>query len=173
MNSDLLANILRQHGSALRLFAAQWCAEPDDVVQEALIDLAKADPCPETPVPWIFRVVRNKAISFVRAEQRRKRREAACGREASDWFRADAAHTIDPQACVEALKQLDEIDRAIIVARVWGGLTFQQVAEVCELTLPTTHRRFQTALDRLRTHVDGTSHSPSSESVSPLSGRSP
>lgn len=172
MNSDLLTNILRKHGSALRLFAAQWCASPDDVVQEALIDLATTAPPPETPIPWMFRVVRNKAISQSRAEQRRKRRETAVGRQPTNWFRADTSHSIDPQACVEALKRLEEVDRAVVVARVWGGLTFQQIAEICDLTLPTTHRRFQKALDFLREHVDGDKQHPIADSVSPLSGRS-
>ena len=44
---ELLGRLLDEHGAALVLYARQWCASPDDVVQEALIQLARQPQVPE------------------------------------------------------------------------------------------------------------------------------
>jgi DNA-directed RNA polymerase specialized sigma24 family protein len=57
--------------------------------------------------------------------------------------RIDAAH---------AARLLDELDaetREIIIARVWGGLTFHEVARLQGCSLTTVHRRYQAGLARL------------------------
>jgi RNA polymerase sigma-70 factor (ECF subfamily) len=37
--TDWLSSVLAQHGRALVLYARQWCDCPEDVVQEALLEL--------------------------------------------------------------------------------------------------------------------------------------
>ncbi len=59
----LLAELLDRHGAALALFARQWDAAGDDVVQEALIELSGLVHWPDNPVAWLFDVVRKRAIS--------------------------------------------------------------------------------------------------------------
>ena len=43
---ELLGQVLDEHGPALRLYARQWCRNPDDVVQQALLQLMRQ---PEAP----------------------------------------------------------------------------------------------------------------------------
>jgi DNA-directed RNA polymerase specialized sigma24 family protein len=45
--------------------------------------------------------------------------------------------------------------REVIVARIWGGLTFDEIAQLVGCSLPTAHRRYQTGLTELRTRLDG------------------
>jgi RNA polymerase sigma factor (sigma-70 family) len=154
---EILGRLFDEHAAALALYARPWCDAPEDVVQDAFIALARQEPAPDRPVAWLYRVVRNGAIAAARRSRRRRRREQrAAGREAvtgPPWFdatddRIDAAH---------AARLLDELDaetRAIIIARVWGGLTFEDVARLQGCSLTTAHRRYQAGLARLHERLE-------------------
>ncbi len=143
-----LGQILDRHGSALVLYARQWCTTPEDVVQEALLSWIRQQPPPERPVAWLYRVVRNGATSAARAAARRERHEtqAASGR---DWFTA-AAVPGDTEAATAALAELPLELRETIVARLWGGLTFEEIATLTGVTASTAHRRYVAGLEALR-----------------------
>ena len=49
---------------------------------------------------------------------------------------------------------LDAETRAIIVARVWGGLTFEEAARLQGCSLTTAHRRYQAGLARLHERLE-------------------
>jgi RNA polymerase sigma-70 factor (ECF subfamily) len=52
------------------------------------------------------------------------------------------------------LSELPLDQREIIVARLWGGLTFEEVAQLMECSLPTAHRRYHAALAALRERIE-------------------
>src|SRR5437763_352252 len=68
MGPERLGFLLDRHAAALELYARQWCALPEDVVQEAFLKLARQVTPPAQPLAWLYRVVRNGAISAGRAE---------------------------------------------------------------------------------------------------------
>jgi RNA polymerase sigma-70 factor (ECF subfamily) len=70
-----LAELIDNHAAALRLWAGRCCPHPDDAVQDAFCRLVTQDPLPDRPVAWLYRAVRNAAISQSRAEGRRRRHE--------------------------------------------------------------------------------------------------
>ena len=47
MGPDALGRLIDEHAPALILYARQWCAAPEDVVQEAFIKLCREQPPPE------------------------------------------------------------------------------------------------------------------------------
>lgn len=148
---ELLGRLLDEHAPALTLFARQWCSTPDDVVQEAFLQLARQQECPREPAAWLYRVVRNGAISAGRAESRRRRHETAAATEGGNWFaEASSEMAIDAQIAATALHQLPLEEFEVIVAHVWGGLTFVQIAELVNSTPSTVHRRYQAGLLALR-----------------------
>ena len=152
---ELLGRLLDEHGDALALYARGWCDGPEDVVQEAFLQLMRQPRAPERIVPWLYRVVRNGAISASRAAVRRRRYETfAAGREQS-WFVAAAGERLDAATATQALKELSDVERETIVARLWGGLTFEEIARLAGSTLPTTYRRYQTGLTQLRERLEG------------------
>jgi RNA polymerase sigma-70 factor (ECF subfamily) len=142
-----LGRLFDRHSGALVLYARQWSDVPEDAVQDAFLALARQRDVPDEPAAWLFRAVRNAAISAGRSTVRRKRREAAAStREA--WFsRVD--DRIDGRAAVAALEALPADLREVVVARIWGGLTLEQVAAIQGCGLTTAHRRFHEALARL------------------------
>ncbi len=147
---ELLRWVLDHHAAALELYARQLCGSAEDVVQESLIRLAGQRRRPDDPVAWLYRVVRNKAISAARSARRRKRREATVAGQRPDWFTRSADDAIDAGAVTDVLETLPPADREVIVARVWGGLSFQQIGRLISTSDSTAHRRYEAALSRLR-----------------------
>src|SRR5512146_2870621 len=92
---ELLGRLLDEHGDALVLYARGWCDSPEDVVQEALLQLMRQSQPPERIVPWLYRVVRNGASGASRAAGRRRRHGTlAAGRE-ENWFTAASGERLD------------------------------------------------------------------------------
>src|SRR5262249_34984233 len=98
--AQLLAELIDRHGAALKLYARQWCTLPDDVVQQALIDLAAYAEAPQHPAAWLFAAVRRRAISSARTERRRREYEKAA---ALHWFRRRQDQHQATEAVTEAL----------------------------------------------------------------------
>ncbi len=146
----LLGALLDRHAAALELYARQWCRAPEDVVQQAFLQLARQPTVPEQPATWLYRVVRNTAISVARSEQRRRQHETAAAESAENWFVADETAGLDAAAATSALASLADDEREVIVAHLWGGLTFQEIAAVTGLSSSTAHRRYELGLRTLR-----------------------
>lgn len=143
-----LAELIDRHAAALALFARQWCAAPDDVVQDAFCRYVVQVPSPNDPAAWLFRVVRNLAMDAGKADRRRRARE---GRVAKvEWFAEAEIDGLDAEAAVAALESLPAEPREVIVARLWGGLTLEQVAAATGCSVSTAHRRYETGIAMLR-----------------------
>ena len=147
---ELLGRLLDEQGGALALYAAQWTDAADDCVQEALIELAAQRELPANPVAWLYRVVRNRAISHYRSSRRREAREELAGRLRPREGDAPAEPAVDALELAAALESLDEPLREAVVARTWGGLGFEQIAELAGCSVSTAHRRYEAGLAALR-----------------------
>ncbi len=151
MDPEHLGFLIDRHSAALVLFARQWCAAPEDVVQEAFIKLARQKPIPLQPMPWLYRVVRNRAISQGRSERRRQTHETRAAEKVSPWFQPpEDPCGLDALTAARALGELPVDQREAIVAHLWGGLTFEQIAEVSGSSAATVWRRYTAGLALLR-----------------------
>src|SRR3954469_4416789 len=86
-DQGLLSRLLDEHSAALVLYAQQWCGSPEDVVQEVFIRLMQQRPLPNNVSGWLYRAVRNGAISASRAAARRVRHEATAAGNREPWFK--------------------------------------------------------------------------------------
>lgn len=150
---ERLGELFAEHAPALTLYARQWGVAAEDLVQDAFIRLARQRPEPDPVAPWLFRVVRNAAVSAARSARRRRNREERVAAP-EVWFSA-VDDEIDARLAREALAGLPLETREVIVARLWGGLTFEAVAQVAGCSLATAYRRYQTGLAELRTRLEG------------------
>ena len=144
----VLGDLYRQHAPALRLYARQWGAHAEDLVQSAFVRLAQQSPPPNLVVPWLYSVVRNEALSVQRAAGRRRQRERRSSNPEA-WFDT-CDHRIDAIEVAANLAELPLELREVIVARIWGGLAFEEIATLIGSSLATAHRRYQSGLERLR-----------------------
>ena len=147
---ELLTRLLDEHSAALVLYAEQWCIAPEDVVQDAFLRLMRQRPVPENVVGWLYRVVRNGAISASRSDWRRTRHERAAAHRGEPWWTTTHGERIDAAAATEVLCSLPPEQRETIVSRLWGGLSYQEIADLTETSTSTVHRRYVAGLTALR-----------------------
>jgi RNA polymerase sigma factor (sigma-70 family) len=147
---ELLGQLMDAHAAALQLYARQWCSAPEDVVQEAFIKLMAQTSPPAKLVPWLFRVVRNGAISASRAARRRQHHEHIAAALTPSWFGPTVGMSLDARSATIALQALPLEQRETIVAHLWGGLTFEEIAELTGSSSSTTHRWYAAGLSTLR-----------------------
>ena len=149
MTPRQLADLIAAHAAALVLFARQWCDSPEDAAQEAFCRLATLRAPPDDPTAWLFRTTRNAAIDAGRSARRRQRREESAARPVR-WFAEAEVDGLDAEVAVAAMEALAPDQREVIVARLWGGLTLEQVAAAAGCSVSTAHRRFAAGITALR-----------------------
>jgi RNA polymerase sigma factor (sigma-70 family) len=154
MGPEILGRLVDDHAAALVLYARQWCSTPEDVVQEAFVKLVDQAKSPTNPLPWLYHVVRNGALAASRMEQRRRRHEAAVAAQSPSWFVPTEAPGLDGAAAAACLATLPIEQREVIVARLWGGLSFEQIAEVAGSSSSSVHRWYVAGLATLRERLN-------------------
>jgi RNA polymerase sigma factor (sigma-70 family) len=150
ISPDTVTRIWDEHSAALVLYARQWCDVPEDVVQEAFLLLVRQGVTPDNPLGWIYRVVRNRAINAALARRRRSRREATTAVHGESWFETTEGDRLDAAAATDALKLLPIEQREAIIARLWGGLGFEEIAQLSDSSTSTVYRCYQRGLESLR-----------------------
>ena len=153
MGPDALGRLLDAHAAGLTLYARQWCAAPEDVVQEAFLKLAGRTDSPPDVVGWLYAVTRNLARTAGRSERRRRQHEAA-PRPAPRLVRPGRASRLTPRPLPPRLPVLPPEEREAVVARIWGGLSFEQIGELLGSSAATAHRRFTAGLALLRERLN-------------------
>ena len=144
-----LAQLVDTYGPPMVLYARQWCGTPEDVVQDAFLKLVALAQPPLETVPWLYRVVRNGAIDAGRTARRRKERETAAARSAC-WFVEAQIDGLNAEVAIAALERLPIEQREVIVARLWGKLSFDAIGELAECSASTAFRRYSAGIDSLR-----------------------
>ena len=149
MSPTEIARLIDAHSGPLVLYARQWCDAPEDIVQEAYVKLFRQSRLPDDIVAWLFRVVRNGALDEAKMARRRSRREFAAARPVH-WFVEPEVDGLDAEAAVAALERLAPDQREVIVARHWGGLSFEQIGAVAGCSASTAFRRYTAGVEDLR-----------------------
>jgi RNA polymerase sigma-70 factor (ECF subfamily) len=136
-------------------------------VQEAFVELARQRTAPRHVVGWLYRVVKNRALNAARGSRRRREREARsiAGRFVINQHPA-TFNRCDSVAVVEALDQLAGNDREVIVMRIWGGLTFEEIAAAHSIAVSSAHRQYARGLESLRQLLEPTCSSEKNRKTS-------
>ncbi|MFO0953910.1 MAG: sigma-70 family RNA polymerase sigma factor [Isosphaeraceae bacterium] len=145
---------------ALLLFARQWTdslADAEDVVQDVFVKFWKSTrgtPAEVAdPRAYLFSAVKRATLDLRRGNARRERRErsAVDQRRPEPSLFATEAERDEWRVLVEsALAGLPEPQREVLVLKIWGGLTFPQIAEVTGVSANTAASRYRYALESLR-----------------------
>ncbi|MEZ6123439.1 MAG: sigma-70 family RNA polymerase sigma factor [Planctomycetaceae bacterium] len=160
-----LAALWNRHAAALLLMARTRCGQvaggmAEDCVQETFVRLAAQEIPPQDPAAWLARCVRNAAIDAVRSQQRRLRREQFVAAQQPPWLDPSGSLTGDGPSTTElqnALRQLDDETRDIVVAHLWNDMTFRQIADAFDTSPATAHRRYEAGLHQLRSLISAES----------------
>lgn len=156
VDAALIAELFDRHSAALEFYAAQRTTAPQDCVQEAFVELARQALPPTNAAAWLYRVVRNRALNNARAERRRAVHEESASRQRTA-SRGDAADPADVVAIADLISLLKDEQREIVVLRIWGRLSWQEIADVVGGSRSGTHRDYVHALQQLRNHLESLS----------------
>ena len=129
-------------------------ADGEDLLQEAFLGLLRnarrLDP--ERPVlPYIFKTIRNRQVDGLRAFARR-------GTQLSE-LHSPVSHDGPDQSVVEeeqtaalseALGVLSEKQRDVLTLRIFGGLSYEEIAADQAAPKATVRTRYRAAIDKLR-----------------------
>lgn len=151
LDAAQLAKLIESQAACLQLWVRSRCLSGEDVVQEAFCRLAVQDPPPENAVAWLYRVCRNLAERQRLGDKRRREREQVRSRSEVAGDQTDPLEIAETLAAVEELE--DEL-REVLVARVWGQLSLEEVARLCGVSTATAFRRYEAALKALRVKLE-------------------
>jgi RNA polymerase sigma-70 factor (ECF subfamily) len=121
-----------------------------DLLQEALFESWRrtAQGVPDNAL--VFATIRRRAVDHARAAGSRSKREAAWAGGAGEWFEPDPAGPDTDRALVTAVQTLPEHLREVLTLRIWGDLSFPEIARLTGAPVATATSRYRYALDRLR-----------------------
>lgn len=156
-----VTHLLDRYSAALVLYARQICSDPEDCVQCAFVKLIQLRSFPKDTAAWLYRVVRNEALMQNRGERRRRRREQTFAELRGSWFSADGPGNLTASTATDALTRLSQLQREVVVARIWGGLTFREIAELLGTSQSSVHREYQQAIEFLQTELNELCPTPS------------
>jgi RNA polymerase sigma-70 factor, ECF subfamily len=146
---------LAQHAPKLLLFARQQArceADACDLVQDAVVETwrQQSNGSPP-PLGLVFTTIRRRAVDLARSENRRLNREVVAYQEApQDWFDSGVEDRERSRLVQQAVSTLPEIQRDVITLKVWGGLTFAEIAEALDIPANTAASRYRYGLVELR-----------------------
>lgn len=145
---------LDQHGAALVLFARQrvpHSADAEDVVQEGFVRFWRSRERATDPLAYLYGCVKHCILDWQRQRNRQSRRERAAARPETERFFISPLEQAELCASVTAaLRNLPENQREVLVMKIWGGLSFPQIAEALRISANTAASRYRYALVKLR-----------------------
>jgi RNA polymerase sigma-70 factor, ECF subfamily len=142
------------HGAALILLARQFVAsraDAEDVVQEAFVRFWRSRASVAEPAGYMFACVKGCALDWQRSRRRRLRREEGAARPEADRLFIGAPEQGERQAAIEAaLRELPKEQAEVLVMKIWGELSFSQIAAALNTSPNTVASRYRYALAKLR-----------------------
>jgi len=155
--------VLHECGDGLFLYARQLCrndADAADVVQEAFLRVWRKhanNGVTEPDLPALcYAAVRYTMLDRQRQAARRHRREVAAGEslyEQPPLFASTLEQAEDHARLETAMRELPVEQREVLTLKIWGELTFQQIATVTDESANTVASRYRLALAALRQHL--------------------
>jgi len=139
----------------LLLFARQQArseADAQDLAQEAVVEAwrRQGDGTPP-PLALVFATIRRRAVDLARREDRRTGRERAAMEPLPvAWFDASVEDRELNELIEDAMSRLPDRYREVITLKVWGGLTFAEIADTLGIPANTAASRYRYGLAELR-----------------------
>src|SRR3954467_3534708 len=128
-------NWFQLHGPKLLLCARQWTrslADAEDVVQEAFVCFWRHQrDLPGEPMALLVTSVRRAAFDLARRDGRRSAREERAGDDCepdAPLFRSSLEFDERRTAIEDALQRIPTEQREVLVLKIWGELTFEEIA---------------------------------------------
>ena len=142
---DRIEALLLQHWQALHRYALVLTGEAEaarDLVQQAALNALSSQAVPPQPGlerAWAFKVLRNAWIDLYRRERRSPIVDLDPGLAPTPWYFDD--RLLDDLAVREALGQLDDLYREVVLLVDIQGFRYIEAAEILHVPVGTVMSR--------------------------------
>ena len=154
LTNDTIAALYNAHGARLYRYAVILLADrsaAEDAVQDTFVQLARAlrrSPDAHVSFGYLAVTVRNACYSTLR-----RRRVAHLLTPHDELLIEPAAPDASEEERMlidDALKRLPAEQREVMYLKVFEGMTFQEIADRCEISINTAGSRYRYAIEALR-----------------------
>ena len=134
LGPENLSKLFAAHAAGLTLYASQWLdrAAAEDVVHDVFLHLMDQDRQPAIAKAWLYRSVRNAAVSAIRSQSRRRTYEKSAATTRPDWFVPGDDDAIDAAQAQQVLEALEKDQREIVTLRIWAQMSFKEIAAIAD-----------------------------------------
>lgn len=164
-DENALGQLLNKYKSRLYMSAYVLVKDRDlahDIFQEAcikiIVSIRKGKYIEEGKfLPWATRIVRNLCIDFIRKNKKMSIKELPDGKDITETLSAQEKTTeqkmIHETNCETVRRLLNHIpyeQREVIILRLYGNLSFKQIAELTDVSINTALGRMRYGLLGMR-----------------------
>lgn len=152
MDAEHLARWFDAYSGRLVLYARHWLGDDQaqDTVQVAFVRLMGQRREPRDVQAWLYRTVRNEAVTRLRRQERHCRHNRLRSTEQPNWFESRPEDLIDARRAQEILMTLPPERREIVLLRIWGQLSLKQIGGIVGSPLTTIQSRYKAALAAIK-----------------------
>ena len=118
LSAEDVGRLYDQHGPALMAYACTLVpdmAKAEDIVHGVFVKILKGHVAPDTPAAYLYRAVRNQALNARRNGRRESQFE-----ETDAWFTHRGGNHEAALALQQALIELPEEQREVVMMRIWA-----------------------------------------------------
>jgi RNA polymerase sigma-70 factor (ECF subfamily) len=143
-----VAYAVDQWGGRLRYWLASRTTDVDDIVQETFCKLIEQNRMPDRPAAWLFQVAANLLYQEARRKRRRKTREQQAATQEGIQPAYDS-ELLQQDVQIHLAKLPQEL-RDIVLLKIWGEMTFAEIARQVNVSTATAQRKYVDALSQLQ-----------------------
>lgn len=147
LDRDEVRKLYEQHRRGLFAYACSFVssfATAEDILQQVFTRMLRLDvEITGSPIPYLYRAIRNAALNQIRDRSREVGLE-------DGWLDSPAGLEQTGLELQSALRELPEDQREVIVLHVWGEMSFDEAATALGISPNTAASRYRYGLSKLR-----------------------
>ena len=149
LDHELVKELYDQHARVLLAYAASLLPDrqaSEDVLHQVFMKLLEGGiHINGSPVPYLYKAIRNAAFNY----RRDRSREVGLEQDGC-WIESPRGLEDEGFVLDSALKELPDEQREVIVLHVWGQMTFEEAAAALEISANTAASRYRYGLAKLK-----------------------
>jgi RNA polymerase sigma factor (sigma-70 family) len=109
-----------------------------------------------SPKAYLYRIADRLSLNARRHHAVAMRAHAEIARNSNAWSPASVADVFQAEAAKQAMNRLTDEERDVLILRVYGDWTFQEISDFLDLPLTTVFKRHARAILQMQQALNGT-----------------
>ena len=152
-----IENLFKEHAGTMLLYAQSLLkaemASAEDVVQEVFLELLSISKLPDKPKNYLLRATRNRAFNQKRGLKLRTLENLdetkASLLNRTLYFSHPIEREEERERLSLAMQAMPDEQREVVILKIWGEMTFSEIAQMTGIPANTAASRYRYALEHL------------------------